>query len=198
MDYDRLIREAIKRDTPESLQDAFDISRELEDAGAVEVNGVGKRGRSVKVHNEGNFQRAHGYVKEIRAAANRMVRGGIDVDNMLELYYRTHLFDAPYFFDSFCIYIERDRAPEKQFYLPRRKQLLRCVEAIQGMEDGKLHTVGISLAPGVGKTTIAEFGLAWTSGRNPFLPNLIGYVWRDVEDLRRAGGIQVARCLPRP
>ena len=80
-----------------------------------------------------------------------MVRAGVDADNMLDLYYKTHLFDAPHFFDSFCIYIEKDRAPEKQFYLPRRKQLKRCADAIQGMEDGKYHTVGISLAPGVGK-----------------------------------------------
>ena len=103
-----------------------------------------------------------------------MVKDGVDSYNMLDLYYRTHLFDAPYFFDSYCIYIEKDRAPEKQFYLPRRKQLMRCVQAIQDMEDGKLHTVGISLAPGVGKTTIAEFGLSWTMGKNPFLPNLVG------------------------
>lgn len=174
MDYDRLIRAAILRDTPESLQDAFDMARELEEAGMVEVGGVGKRDRPVKVHNEGNFSRAHEWSKAIRAGANRMVKDGVEVDRMLDLYYKTHLFDAPYFFDSFCVYIEKDRAPEKQFYLPRRKQLLRCVQSIQDLEDGKIHTLGISLAPGVGKTTIAEFGLAWTSGRNPFLPNLIG------------------------
>ena len=103
-----------------------------------------------------------------------MVREGVASSDMLDLYYKTHLFDAPHFFDSYCIYIEKDRAPEKQFYLPRRKQLMRCVQAIQDMEDGKLHTVGISLAPGVGKTTIAEFGLSWTMGKNPFLPNLVG------------------------
>ena len=174
MDYDKLIKTALKRDTPESLRDAFDMTRELEEVGAVEVGGLGKHERAIKLHNEENFNRAHGYSKDIRASANNMIRIGVDVDNMLDLYYKTHLFDAPHFFDSFCIYIEKDRAPEKQFYLPRRKQLLKCADAIQGLEDGKYHTVGISLAPGVGKTTLAEFGLAWTSGRNPFLPNLVG------------------------
>ena len=103
-----------------------------------------------------------------------MVRVGVDAYNMLDLYYKTHLFDAPHFFDSFCIYIEKDRPAEKQFYLPRRKQLKVLADAIQDFEDGKFDLLGISMPPGVGKTTIAEFGLAWTSGRNPFLPNLIG------------------------
>ena len=142
--------------------------------GAVKVEGSGKRDHGTIVHDKENFSRAHELNKRIRAAANKMIRTNNAPDLMLELYYKTHLFDAPYFFDSFCIYIEKDRAPEKQFYVPRRKQLLRCAEAIQGLEDGKYHTVGISLAPGVGKTTLAEFGLAWTCGRNPFLPNLIG------------------------
>ena len=161
-------------DTPHSLTDAFDIARELELVDSVRVEGTGKRDHGQTIYDQGNFDRAHEYSKQIRQAANAMVRAGVDADNMLDLYYRTHLFDAPHFFDSFCIYIEKDRAPEKQFYLPRRKQLKRCADAIQGMEDGKYHTVGISLAPGVGKTTLAEFGLAWTSGRNPFLGNLVG------------------------
>lgn len=174
MDYGKLIEAALARDTPESLIDALDITRELEEVGAVHVEGRGKHDHGTTVFNQNNFTRAHEYSKRIRAQANAMVRDGVDADNMLDLYYKTHLFDAPHFFDSFCIYIEKDRAPEKQFYLPRRKQLLRCANAIQGLEDGKYHTVGISLAPGVGKTTLAEFGLAWTSGRNPFLGNLIG------------------------
>ncbi|MBQ2485476.1 MAG: hypothetical protein II518_00245, partial [Candidatus Methanomethylophilus sp.] len=103
-----------------------------------------------------------------------MVKDGVDVYNMLDLYYKTHLFDAPHFFDSFCIYIEKDRAPEKQFYVPRRKQLLPCADALQDLEEGKIELLGISEPPGVGKTTLAEFFLAWTVGRNPFLPNLIG------------------------
>ena len=146
----------------------------METNGSSVVYTGGKRDYGTTVYEPKNFAAAHKYSKQIRAEANRMVKAGIDADNMLDLYYRTHLFDAPHEFDSFCIYIEKDRSPEKQFYLPRRKQLLRCAQAIQGLEDGTYHTVGISLAPGVGKTTLAEFGLAWTSGRNPYLPNLIG------------------------
>ena len=154
--------------------DAFDATRELETLNSVKIEGIGKRDYGTTVYDEDNFLRAHEYSKQIRSSANRMVKEGVDPDNMLDLYYRTHLFDAPHFFDSFCIYIEKDRDLKKQFYLPRRKQLLPCVEALQDLESGKLELLGISEPPGVGKTTLAEFFIAWTSGRNPFLPNIIG------------------------
>lgn len=169
-----LIKKLIERDDPEALYDAFDLCRELETKDCIKVDGVGRRDYGTIIYDEGNFAAAHELNREIRRGANQMIKDGVLPDRMLDLYYKTHLFDAPHFFDSFCIYIEKDRAPEKQFYMPRRKQLLRCVDGIQKLEEGKLHTLAISLAPGVGKTTLAEFGLAWTSGRNPFLGNLVG------------------------
>lgn len=174
MDYVSLIPKLIARDDPYAISDAFDLCRELEMENAVKVEGSGRRDYGTTIYDDDNFKAAHDWNKKIRQAANKMVRDGVAADEMLDLYYKTHLFDAPHFFDSFCIYLEKDRAPEKQFYLPRRKQLKRVSDGIQALEDGKLHTLAVSLAPGVGKTTIAEFGLAWTCGRNPFLPNLIG------------------------
>lgn len=174
MKNSEIIEKLIRRDDPYALQDAFDLVRELETEGSVKVEGSGKRDYGTTVYDQKNFKLAHDMNKRIRTGANCMVRDGVDPENMLELYYKTHLFDAPHSFDSFCIYIEKDRAREKQFYLPRRKQLMRCAEGIQKLEDGDLHTLAISLAPGVGKTTLAEFGLAWTCGRNPFLANLVG------------------------
>lgn len=174
MDYIKLIPKLIARDDPHSISDAFDLCRELETDGAVKVEGTGKRDYGTTVYDDDNFQRAHEFNREIRAAANRMVRDGVLPDEMLDLYYKTHLFDAPHFFDSFCIYIEKDRAPDKQFYLPRRKQLKVLVDAIQDLEKRNIELLAISMPPGTGKTTLAEFFLAWTSGRNPFLPNLIG------------------------
>ena len=173
-DYVKLIPKLIARNEPYALSDAFDLCRELEVDGAVNVEGRGKRDYGTMVYDQDNFDSAHEFNKKIRQAANAMLRDGVAADMMLDLYYRTHLFDAPHFFDSFCIYIEKDRQPQKQFYVPRRKQLLPCAEALQDLEDGKIELLGISEPPGVGKTTLAEFFLAWTVGRNPFLPNLIG------------------------
>ena len=174
MDYLKTIQRAIEFDTPQSLEDAFDLCRSLEEENAVRVEGRAKRDHGTTIYDEDNFKAAHEFSKKIRASANRMVKDGVDCEHMLDLYYRTHLFDAPHFFDSFCIYIEKDRSPEKRFYLPRRKQLLPCVEALQELEMGEIELLGISEPPGVGKTTLAEFFLAWTVGRNPYLPNLIG------------------------
>ena len=170
----KLVEKLLKMNDPYALQDAFDVCRELEMVDAVTVESTGRRDKGTIIYDEKNFADAHGLNAKIRAAANGMMRDGVMVDNMHDLYYKTHLFDAPHFFDSFCIYLEKDRPIKSQFYLPRRKQLKILADAIQDFEDGKLTLLGISMPPGVGKTTIAEFGLAWTCGRNPFLPNLIG------------------------
>lgn len=174
MDYVKLIQTLLNRDDPYSISDALDVCRELELVDSVRVEGTGRRDYGTTVYDQGNFTAAHEWNKKIRQAANRMVRDGVEPERMLDLYYKTHLFDAPHFFDSFCIYIEKDRAPEKQFYLPRRKQLKPCVDALQDLEDGKIELLGISEPPGVGKTTLAEFFITFTVGRSPFLPNLIG------------------------
>lgn len=174
LNYVNLVNKLILRDDPSALEDAFDLCRELEMVNAVKVDGRGRRDYGTTVYDEENFAQAHELNREVRKGANVMLRDGVAADKMHDLYYKSHLFDAPHFFDSFCIYIEKNRDIKKQFYLPRRKQLLKSAHGIQDLEDGKLHTLGISLAPGVGKTTLAEFGLAWTSGRNPFLGNLVG------------------------
>ena len=81
---------------------------------------------------------------------------------------------APYDFDSYLQYVEWNRAPEKKFYAPRRKQLKPFVQAIQDLADDKLDLVCGSLPPGVGKSTVAMFALTWFGGRNPDAPILTG------------------------
>lgn len=77
-------------------------------------------------------------------------------------------------FDDYCLYIEQNRDPRKRFYLPRRKQLLPIVRSLQDLADDKLDLLGISLPPGVGKTTLAIFYLTWIAGKWPDEPNLTG------------------------
>lgn len=170
----KLIDRLIEQGQPEMLIDALSLCKILERDSMTTVSGTkAQKYKKIKMYDQGNFDAAHAAARRIRAKANQLAKAGYGQD-MLDLYYACHLFDAPHFFDSFCIYIEKDREMKRQFYLPRRKQLLECANALQDFEEGKITLLGISEPPGVGKTTIAEFFLAWTVGRNPELACLIG------------------------
>lgn len=103
------------------------------------------------------------------------------------LYYHLLLFDAPYDFDSYCLYVERNRAVESQFYLNRRPQLKYVADSLQALADDELDLLTVSLPPGVGKTTLAIFFLTWLAGRNPdkailgvsHSSELVGQIWRE-------------------
>jgi predicted phage terminase large subunit-like protein len=81
---------------------------------------------------------------------------------------------APYDFDSFLQYVEWNRAPEKKFYMPRRKQLKVVVDALQDLADDRLDLLAISMPPGTGKSTLAIFYLTWLAGKYPDAPMLTG------------------------
>ena len=80
---------------------------------------------------------------------------------------RAYFLTAQDYFDDFLIANEWDRPPKNRFYLPRRKQLLPIVKEMQRLHDGEIKVLGVSLPPGVGKTTTAEFFLDFTVGKNP-------------------------------
>ena len=54
-------------------------------------------------------------------------------------------------FDSFILYMEANRLFEKQFYMPRRKQLLVVVKAMQDLAERKINLLAVSMPPGAGK-----------------------------------------------
>ena len=97
-----------------------------------------------------------------------------DLKRMNNAYWHSALIDAPVDFDAYCLYMERNRDQKKRFYSPRRKQLLRVVRELQRLMDDELDILGISLPPGVGKSTLAIFLLSWVAGRWPDEPNLTG------------------------
>ena len=114
---------------------------------------------------------------EISKAMRRLAERGAPASDMRRLndaYWHSTLVDAPVDFDAYCLYIERNRDQKKRFYAPRRKQLLPVVNDLQDLMDDKLDILGISLPPGVGKTTLAIFLLTWVAGRWPDEPNLTG------------------------
>ena len=157
----------------DALLGAFALMQELEDEGSSMIDNVKHTLPAIKVFDQENFEKAHSYSSDLRT----LVARASETDNtgrMWNLYRDLLLFDAPYDFDCFCRYIEWEREPSKRFYLPRRKQLLPLARALQRLEERKIRLLCISMPPGVGKTTLAEFFLAWTGGRHPELPNLTG------------------------
>ena len=95
------------------------------------------------------------------------IQKGVEVVLMDELYWKTLKVEAPYHFESFLFYMEKNRRPEKRFYEPRKKTLGIVVQDLQDLEDRKIEFLGISLPPRVGKSTLCIFFLAWVIGRHP-------------------------------
>lgn len=104
------------------------------------------------------------YIKECCTWA---IQSNVEVLQMDDLYWKAMKSEAPYHFESFLFYMDKNRRPEKRFYEPRKKTLGIVVQDLQDLEDGLLEFLGISLPPRVGKSTLCIFFLAWVIGRHP-------------------------------
>ena len=76
--------------------------------------------------------------------------------------------------DSYFLYLEKNREPEKRFYEPRRKKFLQfgLVKSIEPLIHGYLDILGIFCPPGSGKSTAGIFTLSGVMGWWPDEPNL--------------------------
>lgn len=104
------------------------------------------------------------YIKECCTWA---IQSNVEVLQMDDLYWKTMKAEAPYHFESFLYYMEKNRRPEKKFYEPRMRTLKIVVDDLQDLENGKLDFYGLSLPPRVGKSTLCIFFLTWVIGRHP-------------------------------
>ena len=129
----------------------------------------------LRIYEQEDHKKAHKWNKEVRKISARQVKR-TKSDSLAEKFYylnkRALLFDVKVDFDAYLQYVEFDREPEKRFYLPRRKQLLPIVQAMQDLEDDKLELLSISMPPGTGKTTLGIFFLTWAMGKYPMSCNL--------------------------
>lgn len=118
------------------------------------------------------------YLKRLSAECEAAIQGGSlsgeQVREVFDLHKRVCFAAAFYDFDSYLLYVEWNREPEKKFYPPRRKILKQIVDALQELADDKLDLLAVSLPPGTGKTTLAIFYLTWIGGKNPNEPALTG------------------------
>lgn len=80
--------------------------------------------------------------------------------DILNTYYDILLCEAQnQVFDSYLLYLERNREPKERFYAPKRPQFQKfgLIEAYQGTIDDIYDTVCVSMPPGTGKTTLLKF-----------------------------------------
>lgn len=86
-----------------------------------------------------------------------------------ELFWNLLYLESQDLFDSFMLYLERDRQPQSRYYYPRRDCLRKTgiVQGMQDLEDDVLDILSISMPPGTGKTTLEKFFCAWVMGKHP-------------------------------
>lgn len=86
-----------------------------------------------------------------------------------DLYWRTMLFESPYLFGSYLLYLEKNREESEKFYEPKMAQLNKhgLIQAMQDLEDDKYDRICISMPPGTQKTTLEKFFCSWIIGKYP-------------------------------
>jgi len=84
---------------------------------------------------------------------------------LIDRYYEILKMESPYNFESYMFYMEKNRKPDKRFYLPRRRTLSVVAHDLEDLDNGKYVFYGLSMPPRVGKSTICIFFLSWIIGR---------------------------------
>lgn len=114
----------------------------------------------------GDIKKSLQLCKLIKAKAAELAPADV---RFFELYNKCLLFEAPWVFDSYLLYLEKDREYKNRFYLPKYKHLNKhgLIQALQDLEDDKLDLLSISMPPGTQKTTLEKFFASWIIGRHP-------------------------------
>ena len=125
-----------------------------------------------------NFKDEHGfadvanrkYCMKISRAAHQMaayMAGKTGAEEFENIYWKLLLFEAPWVFESYLYYMEKNRTETRKFYEPREKTLHVLTNELQRLEDGEYDFLGISLPPRTGKSTLCIFFLSWIMGKRP-------------------------------
>ena len=102
------------------------------------------------LNEDGDIEEAMKIADNVKRISQKLACRGKE---FFDLYNKCLLFRAPYFFDDYLLYLEKNRQYKDMFYLPKRKQFMKLglIQLMQDLEDDKLDIVSISLPPGTGK-----------------------------------------------
>lgn len=117
--------------------------------------------RILQEYHNTDFRQAEEYLQE------RKEKNGI-----IECHYEILKLEAPFWLDSFKLYIEKDRPRKERFYEPRRNTLIKITNAVQKLEDDELDILFLHLPPRTGKTGDITMDTVWHCSRNTELSNL--------------------------
>lgn len=132
------------------LIDAYEVLRSMDRDFKVAVEDP--NGQTKHVFETPDILRCHEMSKEIREILIDLLADSLgQTYRCMDLYKKALLFDAPHNFDAHCQYMEIKREDTRQFYLPRRPQLLSIANNMERLERKKLERLGISMPPGTGK-----------------------------------------------
>lgn len=143
----RRIINAIKKKpvSCETLSDLFDMARAVYDEDDSELS----------------------YCLKITEYVKKVIPCLPNSNSLNALYWKVLLWEAPNRFESFLLYMEKNRPYKKKFYEPRMNPLSIVAQDLQDLEDGKYDFYGLSMPPRVGKSTICIFFYAWIIGKRP-------------------------------
>lgn len=91
---------------------------------------------------------------------------------VIEQYYEILRYEAPFYLDSFKLYIEKDRPRKERFYEPRRNTLIKITNAIQRLENDELDILFLHQPPRTGKTGDITMDTVWHCSRDYEKSNL--------------------------
>lgn len=89
-----------------------------------------------------------------------------ELPSPVKYYYEILYLESHYLFDSYMLYLEKNRPFVEKFYLPRRKCLtkLGVIDGYQKIYDDEIDLLCVSMPPGVGKTTLERMFHSWFCG----------------------------------
>ena len=70
-----------------------------------------------------------------------------ELRSLFMLHKKVLLAAAPFDFESYLLYVEWEREPDKKFYVPRREVMHPVVQAMQDLIDDRLDLLTISMPP---------------------------------------------------
>lgn len=101
------------------------------------------------------------------------IKAHVNIPGLYDLLGDTYRIAAKDDLDSYLIYLEWKRDPDKKFYLPRRRVLRELVWDLEDLFYGRIDFLGVSMPPRTGKSTLCIMFMTWVIGQRPLIASVM-------------------------